>query len=150
MQNRLSYLAGSVSRVISRRAARLRRGNIIVFSAFLMVFMMFMIAMSVDVGYIYTVQSQLDRAVDAAALAGVQDLVNGTSAAQAKATEYLCRNPVGTSMTVVDDTHLASQMAAIPSQHSSDMQMKYGTWKSPTRTFTQTSTPPSALQVTMT
>ena len=29
---------------------------------------MFMIAMSVDVGYIYTMQAQLDRAVDAAAL----------------------------------------------------------------------------------
>ena len=47
----------------SRRSARSRRGNIIVFSAFLMVFMMFMIAMAVDVGYIYTMQTQLDRAV---------------------------------------------------------------------------------------
>src|SRR6478609_11698443 len=81
-----------------------RRGNIIVLSALLMVFVLYLIAMSVDVGYIYTMQAQLDRAVDAAALAGVQDLVNGTSAAQAKATEYLVRNPVGSSMTVVDDS----------------------------------------------
>src|SRR5690242_13360416 len=91
--------------------ARHRRGNIIVLAALLMVFMMFMLAMSIDVGYMYTVQTQLDRAVDAAALAGVQDLVNGTSAAQAKAAEYLCRNPVGSSMTVIDETQLNSQLS---------------------------------------
>src|SRR5947199_10812946 len=101
-----------------------RRGNIIVLSALLMVFVMFMIAMSVDVGYIYTVQAQLDRAVDAAALAGVQDLVNGTSAAQSKATEYLCRNSVGSSMSVVDETQLASQLSTFQTQHANDFQMK--------------------------
>jgi Flp pilus assembly protein TadG len=127
-----------------------RRGNIIVFSAFLMVFMMAMIALSVDVGYIYTVQAQLDRAVDSAALAGVQDLVNGTSAAQAKATEYLVRNPVGSSMTVVDEAQLAAQTSTFNSQHANDLQMKSGNWDPTTRTFTQSNVTPSALQVTMT
>jgi hypothetical protein len=112
--------------------------------------MMFMIAVAVDVGYIYTVQTQLDRAVDAAALAGAQDLVNGTSAAQAKATEYLVRNPVGSSMTFVDETQLAAQSATFNSQHANDLQMKYGTWDATTKTFTQNAVTPSALQVTMT
>jgi len=130
--------------------ARLRRGNIIVLSALLMVAMMAMIAFSVDVGYIYTMQSQLDRAVDSAALAGVQELVNGTSAAQAKATEYLVRNPVGSTMTFVDESQLAAQTSAFSAQHANDFQMSYGMWDPTTRTFTQSSTTPSALQVTMT
>jgi Flp pilus assembly protein TadG len=137
-------------RVRNNRANEPRRGNIIVFSAFLMVFMMFMIAMSVDVGYIYTMQAQLDRAVDAAALAGVQDLVNGTDAAQAKATEYLVRNPVGSSMTFVDETQIAAQTAAFQSAHSDDFDFKSGNWDPTTRTFSETSVSPSSLQVTMT
>ncbi len=115
-----------------------------------MVFMMFMIAMSVDVGYIYTMQAQLDRAVDAAALAGVQDLVNGTSAAQAKATEYLVRNPVGSSMSFVDESQLAAQTAAFQSNHANDFQMKYGEWNPITQAFTENAQTPSSLQVTMT
>src|SRR3954471_17552229 len=125
-----------------------RRGNIIVLSALLMVFVMFLIAMSVDVGYIYTMQAQLDRAVDSAALAGVQDLVNGTSAAQAKATEYLVRNPVGSSMTFVDDSQLSTQLAQFNTQHANDLQLKYGNWDPATRQFTQGGATPSALQVT--
>src|SRR5262245_15253625 len=80
------------------RKCKPRRGNIIVLTAVLMVVMMAFLALSVDVGYIYTTQTQLQRAVDAAALAGVQDLVNGTEQAQAAATEYLVRNPVGSPM----------------------------------------------------
>lgn len=133
----------------SNRQQQPRRGNIIVFSAFLMVFMMFMLAMSVDVGYIYTMQAQLDRAVDSAALAGVQDLVNGIDAAQAKATEYLVRNPVGSSMTFVDESQLAAQTSAFQSQHADDFQMKYGNWNPSTQTFSETSVNPSSLQVTM-
>ncbi|HEY2411885.1 MAG TPA: TadE/TadG family type IV pilus assembly protein [Pirellulaceae bacterium] len=132
------------------RAINHRRGNIIVLSALLMVLMMFVLAMSIDVGYIYTMQAQLDRAVDAAALAGVQDLVNGTDAAQAKAAEYLCRNPVGSSMTFIDETQLAGQLTTFKSQHSSDYQMKAGSWNTTTRSFSETSVTPSALQVTMT
>lgn len=132
------------------RTAQPRRGNIIVFSAFLMVFMMFMIAMSVDVGYIYTMQAQLDRAVDAAALAGVQDLVNGMDQAQAKATEYLVRNPVGSSMSFVDENEMAAQTSAFLAAHTDDFQMQYGNWDATTQSFTESSQSPSSLQITMT
>lgn len=127
-----------------------RRGNVIVLSAMLMVALMAMIAFSVDTGYIYTMQTQLDRAVDAAALAGAQDLIDGTSAAQAKATEYLVRNPVGSSMTFVDESQLASQLATFQTEHANDLQMQYGNWDPATQTFTESSVSPAALQVTMT
>ncbi len=145
----MSVLAKAVGSRKGKNQNR-RKGNIIVFSAFLMVFMMFMIAVSVDVGYIYTMQAQLDRAVDSAALAGAQELVNGTSAAQAKATEYLVRNPVGTSTTHVDETQLAAQTTAFHSSHSSDYQLQYGNWNPTTKSFSETGTNPGALQVTMT
>lgn len=149
-QSGTSQSATSQSGTRAAGSQQPRRGNIIVFSAFLMVFMMFMIAMSVDVGYIYTMQAQLDRAVDAAALAGVQDLVNGLDAAQTKATEYLVRNPVGSSMTFVDESQLAAQTTAFQSQHADDFDLKYGNWNPTTQTFEETSVTPSSLQVTMT
>jgi Flp pilus assembly protein TadG len=132
------------------RTASSRRGNIIVLSALLMVVMMAMLAFSVDVGYIYTMQAQLQRSVDAAALAGVQDLVVSTDAAQAKATEYLCRNPVGSSMTVVDEAQLASQLSTFKTAHTSDFQMKYGNWNPTTHSFSETNVNPGAMTVTMT
>ena len=52
------------------RNIRQRRGNILVLSAVLMIVMMGFIALSVDVGYMNNVKTEMDRAVDAGALAG--------------------------------------------------------------------------------
>jgi Flp pilus assembly protein TadG/Mg-chelatase subunit ChlD len=122
----------------------------VVFSAFLMVMMMAMLALSIDVGYIFTMQTQLQRAVDAAALAGAQDLVHGLEQAENRATEYLVRNPVGSSMTFIDENQLAANVAAFKSQHASDLTIQYGNWNPTTGTFTPTTANPSALTVTMT
>lgn len=127
-----------------------RKGNIVVFSAFLMVLMMAMLAVSVDLGYICTLRAQLQRAVDAAALAGAQDLVQGVEAAEARATEYLMRNPVGASAPFIDESQLASSLAQFRSQHAQDLQIQFGNWNPGTQTFTQTTVHPSALTVTMT
>src|SRR5436190_533376 len=110
-----------------RRVLR-RRGNIIVLAAFLMIAMMAFLALAIDVGYRYSVQTELQRAVDSAALAGVQDLVNGVDEAQSAATEYLVRNPVGSSMTFIDENQLASNLNTFKTQHAHDFQMKFGTW----------------------
>ena len=72
-----------------------RGGAIIVLTAILMVLMMGMLAFSVDVGYMYTLESQLQRSVDAAALAGAGALVEGQDYAQDRVAEYLVRNPIG-------------------------------------------------------
>jgi Mg-chelatase subunit ChlD len=115
-----------------------------------MVFMMAMLALSVDVGYIFTMQSQLQRSVDAAALAGAQDLVHGLEQAENRAAEYLLRNPVGSSMTFIDESQLAANIAAFKSQYAEHLTVQSGNWDPATRTFTQTTVNPSALSVTMT
>jgi len=115
-----------------------------------MVFMMFMIACAVDVGYIYVMRAQLQRAVDAAALAGGQDLVNSLDAAQAKTTEYLVRNPVGSSMTAFNEDELAAKIATFQAEHGGDLEVVYGDWNTSSMSFTPSQSSPSSLQVTMT
>ena len=72
-----------------------RRGAIIVLAAFLMIFMMAVLALSVDVGYMMTVKSEAKRSTDAAALAGAGVLIEGAESARLQAFEFLARNPVG-------------------------------------------------------
>jgi len=134
----------------SRGKTTLRRGNIVVFSAFLMIVFMAMLALSVDVGYMYTMQTQLQRAVDAAALAGAGELVNGTQQAQDTATEYLVRNPVGQNMTFFDETALASQVSTFMTEHGEGLEFKIGNWNADTRTFEETTVMPASLEVSMT
>src|SRR5262245_57405796 len=97
-------------RIKQRSRRSLRRGNILVLAAFLLVVVMLMVALAADVGYICLSQTELQRSVDSAALAGVHELVYGTEEAEAKATEYLCRNPVGSSLTFVDDAQLVAEL----------------------------------------
>ena len=50
-------------------------------TAILMIVLMALLALSIDTGYMYTMQTELDRSVDAAALAGAASLVEGTDIA---------------------------------------------------------------------
>lgn len=126
-----------------------RRGNVIVLTAFLMVAMMAMLALAVDVGYVYTMQAQLQRSVDAAALAGAAELVEGVDEAQAKATEYLVRNPVGSTVTVIDESALANNISQFETEHDEDLEVKFGNWNPTTRSFEETDVLPSSLNVVM-
>ena len=65
----------------SRRKRTRRKGAIVVLAAVLITVLLAMLAMSIDTGYMYTMQTQLDRSVDAAALAGAPGLVEGTDVA---------------------------------------------------------------------
>ena len=51
-----------------------RAGNILVFSVLMMVVMCGVLAFAVDLGYLYTLRTELQRSADAAALAGVAAL----------------------------------------------------------------------------
>jgi hypothetical protein len=53
-------------------------------------------------------------------------------------------------MTFVEESQLAAQTAAFQSEHSEDLQVKYGNWNPNTQSFTETNVNPSSLQVTMT
>src|SRR5690242_14467924 len=76
------------------RVAAARRGNIIVLTALLLVAMVGMVAFAVDIGYINLTRVELQTCVDAAALAGAYELVDGQAAAQSSAQDFLSRNKV--------------------------------------------------------
>lgn len=127
-----------------------RRGNIILLTAFLMIVMMAMVALAVDVGYMYTMQCQLQRSVDAAVLAGAGDLINGIDEAEATAREYLVRNPVGSQQGTIDESALEGAIVEFTTDHDDDLEMKVGNWNPVTRTFEETTVMPSTLNVSMT
>ena len=135
-----------------RPSLRPRRGAVIVYASVLAVAMMAMLAFSIDYGYMYTVQSQLDRAVDSAALAGASELFNGEDVAEEKVVEYLVRNPVGQSNTVVAEDQITTMIAEWKEKHSQDLTLTFGNWDPDTRQLTPaTSTrPASAIKVEMT
>jgi hypothetical protein len=127
-----------------------RRGNVLVLSALLMIFMMAMVAFATDVGYICLMRGELQRAVDAAALAGAAELQYGVPEAQAKAKEYLVRNPVGSATTVTSETwNLAGALDDFNENHAQGLTLEAGNWDPATRTFTAGDQLPSSLFVRM-
>jgi hypothetical protein len=133
-----------------RERAWKRRGNVIVLSAFLMIVVMAMAAFSVDVGYICLMRGEVQRAVDAAALAGAAELQSGVSEAKEKAKEYLVRNPVGSSVSVIsEDWSLEEATQAFDDKHKKGLSMKVGNWNPATRSFEETESLPSSLSVAM-
>lgn len=103
-----------------------RKGTILVLSAFLMIVMFSMVAFSVDLGYILVAQSEIQRSVDAASLAGVGMLVEGEDAAIDTATQYLARNPVADPSSVGLTT--SQQLTAFQQNHSDDYDISVGHW----------------------
>ena len=73
------------------RKARSVRGQILPLVVLMLVALLGIAAFAIDVGYAYYAKRQLQSATDAAALAGAQDLPNGTTAI-ATATSYAAAN----------------------------------------------------------
>lgn len=73
------------------RRARAQRGQILPIVSLALVVLLGIAAFGIDVGYAYYAKRQLQSATDAAALAGAQDLPNGTTAI-ATATSYATAN----------------------------------------------------------
>ncbi len=127
-----------------------RRGTIIVLAALLMIVMMGMLAFSIDLGYMYTTQSELKRAVDAAALAGAGGLVNGQDEANERTVEYLLRNPVGSTILLAEGDDLDAKISEFLVDHEDDLEVTMGHWDSETREMTESAQLPSTLSVSMT
>lgn len=108
-----------------------RRGSILVLSAILMVVMMAFIALSVDVGYMNNVKTEMDRAVDAGALAGASALPTGQQDAELAARSIVAMNLVGNS-----------------SLSGEEVDVILGHWDVDQRVFTPDSNSPSAVKVT--
>ena len=132
------------------RSHNARRGNILVLTALFMTGLTALLALSIDLGYIYTTQSQLDRSVDAAALAGASQLSEGYGATQEKIVEYLVRNPIGPHASVANENALETQKLEFLAQHSDDLEIQTGHWNALTRSFEIGESPHSAVLVSMT
>lgn len=120
----------AVKALFSRRSPTNRRGAIVVLTAAMMVMILAMVSFSVDVGYMCTVRTELQRAVDAAAHAGAGMLVNGSQAAEEVVRDYIHRNVVG-DREVSDD----------------DIQVEVGHWDVDAKMFSPSSELPSAIRV---
>ncbi len=147
MRKQVCNQTGHVDRV--RRNPKRRRGAIIVLTAILMVVLMGLLALSIDTGYMYTMQTELDRSVDAAALAGAASLVQGSSAASDKVVEYLVRNPVGNSNDAITDDRLAEFTTQFLADHSDDYDVRVGNWNPVSGQLESVEQYPSAVAVSM-
>ena len=110
-----------------------------------------MLAFSIDLGYMYTVQGQLDRSVDAAALAAAAELHDGVDSAYDQAVEYLVRNPVGNAKTVAGNDGFEALKVQWLEQHQDELEISTGVWNPITRTLdpSSNSNPPSAIEVSL-
>ena len=106
------------------------KGVVAVLFAILLIVLMAMLAFSIDLGYHMTVQTELDRAVDAEALAGAGTLAEGTDQAIATVRDFVARNHV----------------ACAPVSEA-DMDIETGHWDPATRTFIASDNLPSAIKV---
>ncbi|RMG00177.1 MAG: VWA domain-containing protein [Planctomycetota bacterium] len=143
----LSRAHGLLLGMLRRKGSTRRKGAILVLSAICMVFLMGLLAFAIDLGYIMTVQTELKRATDAAALAGASQLVQGQDAAQIEAFEFLARNPVAT-VNLAEDPNFEQNLQLLLAQHENEFEAEAGVWDTETRTFSTGSAYPSALRVT--
>ena len=103
---------------VSNKPSHLRRGAILVLAAVFMVFILGMAAFTTDFGYIQVQKTRLRAAVDAAALAAIDDLTNDEAAMTQTINELLLANGYDAA--------------------SSDLVVttEYGTWDIDNRVFT--------------
>ncbi len=66
------------------RTSHPRRGTVAILAAFLMTFLVAMVAFAVDMGYLCVVQTQAQAVADAAAMAGANGLTNGMAISYAQ------------------------------------------------------------------
>lgn len=127
-----------------------RRGVIVVLAAVLMIVMMGFIALSVDVGYMFTMQSQLQRSVDAAALAGAGSLIEGEDVATAQIHEYLTHNPVGLQWKEFTDGDTSANVDLFLNKYGDGLDLSIGEWNATTEQVEPVNESPSTVSVRMT
>ncbi len=118
---------------LTRRSSRRRRkGAIAVLAAFAMVIMVAMLALSMDVGGMSSVRTDLQTAADAGALAGAGELYGGQKSAKAVARQYVMMN--ASTRPGVTDKDIKTEITV-------------GHWDAGLRSFTKDQLPLNAVNV---
>lgn len=131
-----------------KQRQRDRRGAIIVLAAMLMIFLLAVVAFSVDLGIIAAAKTDMKRATDSAAFAGAGVLIEGAEEANMRAFEYLVRNPVGNYNIAAEDEKWKENLETLLAQHDDEFDTEVGHWDAETRTFVQSDYLPSTIKVT--
>src|SRR5437588_12569517 len=77
---------------MKRRTVQRRRGNVLVLTAFLMTGMIAVLAFAIDLGYAYSVRTELQRSADSAAIAAAWELIDKDGHAGSETTAGLTSN----------------------------------------------------------
>jgi len=111
-----------------------RRGAILVLFAFLLFALVAVAAFAVDLGWIALARNQIQRAADAAAMAGAGELCSGTATSRDRVREYVNLNPVGG-----------------PDEYATlaDSDIVFGLWNPNNGTFTPNPAGGNAVQITL-
>ena len=128
---RLFSSCATKARAMNRKQVDSRRGVITVFSAFLMVMMLAMVAFACDVGYMMVAQSQLQVAADSAAMAAAANMSGTTSNIVSAAQQFAGYNKAGGKAV-----------------SSGQFRCLFGTWNATNRTFASSGTVGNAVKVT--
>lgn len=153
-------MSGGFPRILApnqpKRGRQSRKGAIAILSVFFLAAMMVVLAITIDLGYVTAARSELQRATDAAALAGAGGMIQGSDVARSQAFEYFSRNPLGGTTTYTAD-NWDQVAAAWLAAHPNDFQLTLGQWdpsrlpgNDPTaddRFYNDASSPPSAIWV---
>ena len=97
----------------AHRQQRRRRGAVLIFSLFIIIVFMGMIALAVDLGYLMITRAEAQRTADAAAMAAAWELIDegalhgmpeagAVAAVRSKASEYGLYNPLASQATTID------------------------------------------------
>ena len=127
----LGTLFGAVAPHRSARRKRSRKGAIIVLTLIFLTAMLVVLALTLDLGYVTASRAELQRATDAAALAGAGGMIEGNEVAQSQAFEYFARNPLG-GKSVYQATNWPTLSAQWLATHPHDFELSLGNWD-PTR-----------------
>ncbi|MCG8585218.1 MAG: pilus assembly protein TadG-related protein, partial [Pirellulales bacterium] len=111
-----------------------REGSIVVLTALFMSIMLAMMAMAVDVGYIEVTETELRRTVDAGAMAGAGELVNGNGPELFEVV-----------VDVMSQNEVAGREVA-----AENITIEVGHWDSTNRAFMSEEYQPSAIRLTAT
>jgi len=95
-----------------RKKLRKRRGTTLSIMAALLVPALGVCALTMDLGLVYALKAEMQRAADAAVLAGAQEFITGGSV-ETYVRSYLEKNPVGNTVATIEQLDINSDSGRV-------------------------------------